>query len=209
MVRHGESLGNATRTMLGHTDLDLSELGYAQAELTAAELLRRRIDAVYSSDLIRAYHTAEPHAKLRGIPICASKNLRELFIGDWENMRVDDIIACYGEDMFKVDWHGNFGLFAFPGGESVQGGCDRFYSEVERIALENEGKTLLIAAHAAVIRAFYARVLGIPPERIAEALPFPTNASYSVVLHDSEGFCAVEYSHDEHLAELGITRVNT
>ena len=27
LIRHGESLGNATRTYLGHTDLDLSDKG--------------------------------------------------------------------------------------------------------------------------------------------------------------------------------------
>ena len=34
-IRHGESLGNAKRMMLGHTDLDLSLLGYIQAKTTA------------------------------------------------------------------------------------------------------------------------------------------------------------------------------
>ena len=54
LIRHGESLGNANRTMLGHTDLDLSPLGYTQAETTANHLKNEKIDAIYSSDLIRA-----------------------------------------------------------------------------------------------------------------------------------------------------------
>lgn len=69
LVRHGESLGNARREFLGHTNKDLSELGYKQAEKTAEYLSKVKIDAVYSSDLIRAHNTALPHAKLRNLPV--------------------------------------------------------------------------------------------------------------------------------------------
>ena len=31
-IRHGQSLGNMVRSFLGHTDLDLSPLGYEQAQ---------------------------------------------------------------------------------------------------------------------------------------------------------------------------------
>ena len=61
-IRHGESLGNAARKILGHTDLDLSELGYRQAFATAEHLKDIHIDVIYSSDLMRAMHTAEPNA---------------------------------------------------------------------------------------------------------------------------------------------------
>ena len=54
IVRHGQSIGNATKTVLGHTDLDLSDLGYKQAEVTANELKNEKIDLIVSSDLKRA-----------------------------------------------------------------------------------------------------------------------------------------------------------
>ena len=72
LIRHGESLGNAVRKLLGHTDLDLSPLGYQQAEAAAVALKDERIDAIYSSDLLRAYNTAVPHARLRGIDVIPS-----------------------------------------------------------------------------------------------------------------------------------------
>ena len=43
IIRHGQSLGNATRTFLGHTDKDLSELGYNQALATAEHLKNGRL----------------------------------------------------------------------------------------------------------------------------------------------------------------------
>ena len=43
LVRHGESLGNATGRYLGHTNLGLSEVGTQQAEVTAQYLKNEKI----------------------------------------------------------------------------------------------------------------------------------------------------------------------
>ena len=72
LVRHGESLGNAKRIYLGHTNLDLSDLGYIQANVTAQYLKGVKIDAIYSSDLLRAHNTALPHAQLRNLKVIDS-----------------------------------------------------------------------------------------------------------------------------------------
>ena len=65
LVRHGQSIGNATRVYLGHTNLGLTERGKMQAQLTAERLRDEKIDAIYSSDLKRAHDTAMPHAEMR------------------------------------------------------------------------------------------------------------------------------------------------
>ena len=201
LVRHGQSIGNAKREFLGHTDKDLSELGYLQAQKTADFLADEKIDVIYSSDLIRAYNTAVPHAKLRGMEIIGNRNLRELQAGVWEGMRVEDIIAKYPHE-FIDEWRGNFGLATLPGGESVQCAGERFYREVMKIAEENRGKRILIAAHAAVIRAFWGKMTSTAPEQLASAFDYPTNASVSVFYYDGQKLHAGEYSHDSHLTEL-------
>ena len=35
LIRHGQSQGNLLGLFLGHTDMDLTELGYRQAEMAA------------------------------------------------------------------------------------------------------------------------------------------------------------------------------
>ena len=204
LVRHGESLGNQSRTMLGHTNLDLSPLGYLQAERTAKELSGIAFDAIYSSDLIRAYNTAKPHAALRGMEIIPSASLRELYVGEWENMHVDDIIAGYGE-LFTVGWRKNFGTFTTPGGEDVDAARERFYGEIVSIAGRHEGGCVLVTAHAGVIRLFWGKICGIPSGALAEAYQYPSNASYSVVEWDGETLSPVSYSNDSHPAELNTT----
>lgn len=205
LVRHGESLGNAVRRLLGHTDLDLSELGYRQAEATADALKDEKIDVIYSSDLLRAYNTAVPNAKIHGLEIIPSENLREIMLGEWEGKSVDEIQEQYG-DMYEKEWLGAFGTFRFPGGESTMEAGQRFYKECERIAHENLGKTILITAHAAVIRSFYSIVMNIAPEEIVGNLAYPTNASISEVEYKNGKFEKISFSRDEHLASVGITK---
>ena len=163
LIRHGESLGNAERRLLGHTDLDLSPLGYRQASAAAEALSEEKIDAIYSSDLKRAYNTAMPHATRRGLSVQPSKELREIRLGDWEGKKVAEVIVEYG-DMYDKDWLLGYGTFRFPGGESTIEAGERFLAECRRIAEENDGKTVLVTAHAAVIRSFFSLVMNIPPE---------------------------------------------
>jgi broad specificity phosphatase PhoE len=201
VVRHGESLGNAARVFLGHTDKDMSMRGYAQAERTAEFLKEENIDVIYSSDLIRAYNTAAPHARLRGIPITTCTDLREIYAGLWEDKSVEQIIEEW-QDKYLVSWRQNFGTFTVPGGECVAELGARIERAVLGIAKQNEGKCILIACHAAAIRAFFGKISAIPWQELAGKIPFPQNASVSTVYFDGERLIPGEYSHADHLADL-------
>lgn len=205
IVRHGESLGNLNHIMLGHTNIDLAPRGYVQADAAAEYLKNEQIDAIYSSDLIRAYNTALPHAKMRNLDITTSRELRECYVGDWENVPLDEIVEKW-PDLFFEGWRKSFGTFRIPGGESVQEAATRFYNEVLRIAKENVGKTVLITAHAAVIRGFWGKITKTPPELLAVTYPYPTNASCSFIWYDGEDLIPLNYSVDEHLSEIGTIK---
>ena len=206
IVRHGQSIGNLHFTFLGHTDLDLSEMGYLQAETTADFLSDIPFDAIYSSDLMRAFNTALPNAKKRQISVNKRVGLREIFVGDWENMTCEAIEEKFG-DLYRVGWLTKFGEFAFPNGESTVDAGTRFYKDLEAICKENIGKTILVASHGAVIRSFWAMISGVEPCDISEKVPFATNASISIAEFDGESFIPVSYSEDSHLSEIGITKL--
>ena len=201
LLRHGQSIGNLNYEFLGHTNKDLSPLGYIQAERTAEFLSEERIDVVYSSDLMRAHNTALPHAKLRGMDVIDSRELREIYAGEWEGMHVQRIKEVYGNYYVDV-WRGQFGTCRIPGGESVPEVADRIHKELLRIAKENVGKRILVGLHAAAIRAFFGKIRGIPGEDLASAFDFPTNASVSIVYYDGEKLTPGYYSYDEHLKDL-------
>lgn len=196
LIRHGQSIGNKKELYLGHTDYDLSELGYLQAEVAAKALQNLKIDVIYSSSLMRAHNTALPHANLRGLPVIDCDNLREIYLGDWEGVPLSYLRTL---DSFNHGWTENFGTFDVPGGESVRGAANRFYNAVFDIAKENQGKSILIAAHAAVIRAFWGKVSEIPDFEVASRVKFPLNASLTKVTFDGEKLNPVFFSDTSHL----------
>ena len=201
LIRHGESVGNLNRICLGHTDLDLTELGHKQAKCTADALSDVEISAIYSSDLVRAVHTAEPHASKRGLKITKNADFRELFFGDWENASVLMLKERFTEQ-FTVGWRQNFGTFTAPNGESVVEMAERMAAGLQKAAKEHPGEKILVTSHAAAIRALWGKISGCEPSGWADAYPFPTNASYSVLEYNGETLVPVSYSNDEHLGEL-------
>lgn len=205
LVRHGESLGNAKHVLLGHTDLDLSELGYMQARVTAEAMRAFPIDVIYSSDLKRAFNTAEPHARLRGISVIPDRLFRECHIGAWENRSGNWCRENYPVE-YTETWVNDFGRFTFPQGESTRAAGERFLSRALEVCRANSEKNILIASHAAIIRSFWDIISAPSSEDIVDVVPFPTNASYSVCEFDGERFIPLEYSIDGHLSEIGITK---
>ena len=197
LIRHGQSLGNATKTYLGHTDLGLSEKGEDQARIAADYFKDTDIEAIYSSDLKRAYNTALPHAKYHNLEVTASTELREVNVGVWEGMLMDDIIERWPQE-FCIDWRQKFGTSTPPGGEPVREAAKRIYNKLLSIAKAHKG-VVLVATHAAVIRAFWCYSQGIEPENWAESYPFPTNASASFVGFDGEKLIPLKFSFDEYI----------
>ena len=205
IIRHGQSLGNAQRIFLGHTDWDLSELGRAQARCTARALADRKIDAVYSSDLLRARNTVIYEAEERGIDLIPVRGLREQYAGEWEGKSVEQLETEYGE-LFTVSWVKDFGCFVAPGGESIQELARRIKLTLAEIGDANPNKTVLIGCHAAAIRAFWGNINSIDPHELAERFPFPDNASYSEVDYENGVFTPISYSISDHLKNM-ITEI--
>ena len=202
MIRHGESLANAGGIYLGHTDWDLTEKGKMQAEAVANYLKDEKIDVIYSSDLIRAYNTALPHSRLHGIDIIKSRELREIYLGKWEGLPLSEIEEKWQEE-FVHGWRENFGTCQTPGGESVPHVAERIYNEVKRIAKENEGKYIVIASHAAAIRAFWGKITQTPENEVAEKIPFPKNASCTTVIYENGEITPIEYGFADYLENVG------
>ena len=64
IIRHGQTAWNTQKRLQGHSDIPLNENGRLQA-VTLAKILRDEpLDAIFSSDLQRAYQTAYEIAKI-------------------------------------------------------------------------------------------------------------------------------------------------
>ena len=150
-VRHGESRANVEKVFTGQTDVPLSDRGMRQAEELKERLLSLRPDAFFSSDLLRAVQTVTPAAEALGLAVRPEKDLREIDGGQWEGKPFGTIARAYPEDYAR--WTENIGLARCTGGESLEEVQTRGLAAVLRIAQENDGKTVVLATHAAMIRA--------------------------------------------------------
>ena len=198
IVRHGQSEGNALRKFLGHTDLGLTELGHKQGKKTAEYLKDKGIDAIYSSDLVRAYDTAKYLGDMLGIEPVKSQNLREIFAGEWEGRAITEIIDLY--ENYQV-WLNDFGKVRCDGGESTLELQQRIEKELIRIAEENDGKTVMIATHAGAIRAMSCIWLGLDISE-SKNITWVSNASVTDVTYDNGKWILGTIGYDEHLTGL-------
>src|SRR5918912_404825 len=91
LIRHGETTWNRQGRIQGHRDSPLTERGLAQARAAAARLARERIDALYSSDLVRAQETAHHVAAATALRVRLDEALRERAFGMLEGKTWDEI----------------------------------------------------------------------------------------------------------------------
>lgn len=199
LIRHGQSRGNLKSLFLGHTDMDLTELGYRQAEMAAEYLKDIPVDRIYSSDLQRAYHTGCATARLKGMEITKTARMREIFAGDWEKVSFDDLVEHDGE-AYGV-WCRDIGNARCTNGESVMELQSRIVAELQRIAEENPGKTVMIFTHATPIRVFKAWCDGSAFGEIKD-IPWATNASVTTAEYEDGKFTMLDYSIDHFMGEF-------
>lgn len=183
IIRHGQSLGNLEKRFLGHTDWDLSQLGYSQAEKLCEYLKDEKIDKVYSSDLIRAYHTVLGIAKQRGLEVIKDSRLREIYAGQWEGQLYDSLYVDFKED-YTV-WKTDVGNSRCTGGESVLELQKRVVSAVEEIAENNPGKTVCIGTHATPIRVLCSYIDNNRSAEDIQNVQWVRNASITTVLYEN------------------------
>lgn len=88
IVRHGQSEGNIKGIVQGQADFALTEKGNTEAVSFVSTLRHLKFDAIFSSDLKRAYQTAIIFAKEYGLMIKKTKLLREQNFGRYNGTEV-------------------------------------------------------------------------------------------------------------------------
>ncbi len=199
LVRHGFSAANKIRRFAGHYDVELTDIGHEQAKRCAEALKNEKVDAVYTSDLRRAYDTARPIAAALGLEITPREDLREIFAGEWEGKLFCDLLEEYPEAYGL--WKKDIGRAECTGGESVKQLSERILGALAEIAAHHDGKTVLVTTHATPIRAVCAAAVGLPSEEMAW-FSWAVNASINVFTYENGNFTAVALNQKKHLEGL-------
>ena len=114
LVRHGQSLWNVENLFTGWTDVDLSELGRAEATRAGQELVRERlaVDIAFTSVLKRAIRTLWimlDAMECMWVPVERSWRLNERHYGALQGLNKAQTVAQYGEAQVKV-WRRSYDI---------------------------------------------------------------------------------------------------
>ncbi len=162
VVRHGVTAWNREGLAQGMADIDLDEEGRRQADAVASSLASFDLDAVLSSDLSRAVHTAKPIADRHGLEVVQDPDFREVDQGEWTGLTSEEIRRRW-PDLWGPARH----YSARPGGESPQQVRRRMLQGVARVLRAHPGQTVVIVSHGAAIRWLSAEALGYNDRRAA------------------------------------------
>ena len=178
LIRHGQSVWNASNRFTGWTDVDLSDKGVIEAEAAGRQLSEIRIDVVHTSDLIRAQRTAEivmQHNESSGedVPIRYDWRLNERHYGSLQGLNKAETAEKHGAEQVHI-WRRSFDAPP-PEGESLEMTAERTipYFTEEIIPDLESGKNVLVSAHGNSLRSIVMHIEEISPEDIV-SLEIPT-----------------------------------
>ncbi len=154
LIRHGRQ--NSGRC---NVDVPLSKEGRRQADLLGKRLKAEGLDALYSSNLIRAVETAEILSGYLHLPVTRIENLKEIDFGEWEGLENDEIRRRFGE--FQKELSQMNEDLAYPGGECSQDVIDRVWPVLQEILHTKKANRIGIVTHGGVIRSLCCYVLGM------------------------------------------------
>ena len=205
-IRHGETAWNVDTRIQGQLNIGLNNTGLWQAQQVGKALAEEPIAAIYSSDLDRAFTTAESIAQANLSLISASQptskvqahtGLRERHFGHFEGMTWAEI-----EEQWPTDaklWRSRDPHWAPQGGESLAVLNERIAQCVHAIASQHLGEQIVLVAHGGVLDVLYRLATGQDTQ--APRTWHLGNAAINRLLWTPEGLGLVGWGDVAHLQE--------
>ena len=196
-VRHGETAWNVDTRIQGQLDIPLNETGQWQASrLGLALAAQEQIDAIYTSDLLRAYATAQAIGAAVKLPLQTHTGLRERGFGDFEAKTFAEIATSLPEDSMR--WRKRDPAWAPPGGgESLLIMRERVLATVDQLAAAHVGGHIVLVAHGGVMDILYraATRLDLQAPRTWDL----TNTAVNRLLWTPQGLSLVGWADTSHI----------
>src|SRR5215813_15575111 len=129
-----------------------------QARVTAKALAKENINAIYSSDLLRAVQTAEPLAKLLNLKIITNAAFRERNVGVLEGLTFDESKEAFPNDYYALV---NRNIHhVITEGESYRHLLARITGELRDIIRKHRGERVAIFTHTGALCFMTLHLLG-------------------------------------------------
>ena len=136
---HLTSVDNEAGRASGHADVPLSDRGRQLARELGQHYEGIALDAVFCSDLQRAYTTAEIAFSERNLPIMPDARLREYDYGEMTQYPIAQVEEEFERRITEP----------FPNGESMLMVAQRVGAFLHDVLHEYDGKTIVVIGHRA------------------------------------------------------------
>ena len=201
-IRHGETTWNAERRMQGHIDIPLNTAGMGQAKRlsTALTQTKHSFDAIYSSDLERALHTANVVANALSLAVHTTPQLRERNVGQLQGLLLSEAPVLLPEI-----WQSHIAReldHDLGGGESIRAFHQRMQGVLELLLRQHRGQSILAVSHGGSLDMIYRIVTqqALDAERVA-VVP---NTSLNWITHDGSVWSIQRWADTSHLSESAL-----
>ncbi len=153
LARHGETEYNRKRLLMGQMDIPLNKKGVKQAEKLAKSLKDKEITAIYSSDLSRAFKTAEIIGEELKLPVNGVTEFQEHSLGKMDGTEWTEEFEVMTKEEFEE-------LMLKEGAEDLDKFYDRVWDKFQKI-VENhpKEKNLLLVMHGGCTRVIIMKIL--------------------------------------------------
>jgi broad specificity phosphatase PhoE len=180
LARHGQTDWHHDNRYAGaDSDIDLTDVGRAQAQALAVFAMQRRPAAVISSPVRRALETARPAAAALGTALEIVEDLREVGFGVAEGRtaaELDDLDPAIMR-RFRSDPVAH----PFPGAEPPEAAAKRAADSLRAVADRFRGATVLVVAHNTVLRLAMCALLDLPIGRYRQIFPRLDNGAVTAL----------------------------
>jgi len=165
ILRHGQSLRNVdiekiTSCWPEKIHCPLTKNGRKQIQKVAKEMKKRKINLIFSSDLLRTKQTAEIISQATGAKLIFDKRIREVNVGVYNAKPLAQAQAAWGYD-FMARFEKSL-----PGGETYTEVKKRIHSFMKDIDAKHRGKNILIVSHECPISFLECIIQGFSNEEI-------------------------------------------
>jgi 2,3-bisphosphoglycerate-dependent phosphoglycerate mutase len=186
LLRHGESVGNASGVIQGQQDYPLSQVGVQQAKALAAYWLARGVtmERIISSPLLRARQTAEIISAAFEIEVVLDPAWTERDYGAISGLTQEEYTKRYPGPPPLLHPYAPFGLT----GESKWDLFLRAGKAIQNLLTKEPGR-ILVVSHGGILNIAMYAILGIPPQTGSSGPRFP---------HSNTGFTRLSYRPEEH-----------
>jgi len=159
LIRHGQTAWNREERFRGRMDIELTDLGLAQAQATGRALASQKISAVFSSPLKRALKTAQAVAQPHSLTVRPTDGLLDINYGAFQGLSLAEAEVKYPGLYSK--WRSTPHLVSFPDGESLEDVRQRAVSALNEIVAQHPEATVALVSHQVVCKVLICHVLGL------------------------------------------------